>query len=113
MGSAEIDGELEEKRREMRERTQGEPLTNAERKAVVERFQRPKTKMQINLGAFKSPVLETFVLGVGSFIMYLLKLPSYSFCISIKMDCVMLSVVLALGLCLVIVNIVSLSWRKL
>lgn len=50
MGSAEIDGELEEKRSEMRERTQGEPLTNAERKAIVERFQRPKTKMQINLG---------------------------------------------------------------
>lgn len=72
MGSAEIDGELEEKRSEMRERTQGEPLTNAERKAIVERFQRPKTKMQINLGAFKFPVLETFVLGVGSFIVYLL-----------------------------------------
>ncbi|KAH6830788.1 RNA-binding CRS1 / YhbY domain-containing protein [Perilla frutescens var. hirtella] len=50
VGSAKIDGELEKKRREMRDRTQGEPLTNAERKAIVERFQRPKTKMQINLG---------------------------------------------------------------
>lgn len=52
VGTAEVDVELEEKRREMRERTQGEPLTNAERKAIVERFQRPKTKMQINLGQF-------------------------------------------------------------
>lgn len=50
MGSAEVDGQLEERRREMRERTQGEPLTNAERKVLAERFQRPKTKMQINLG---------------------------------------------------------------
>ncbi|KAL1543471.1 CRS2-associated factor 1, mitochondrial [Salvia divinorum] len=50
VGSAGVDGELEEKRREMREMVQGEPLTNAERKAIVERFQRPKAKMQINLG---------------------------------------------------------------
>lgn len=34
----------------MRERIQGEPLTNAERKALVERCQRHKTKRQINLG---------------------------------------------------------------
>lgn len=60
MGSAGVDGELEEKRREMRERVQGEPLTNAERKAIVERFQRPKAKMQINLGLFNFPVLQTF-----------------------------------------------------
>ncbi|KAK4411336.1 CRS2-associated factor 1, mitochondrial [Sesamum angolense] len=45
-----VDGELEEKRRLMRERIQGEPLTNAERKALVERCQRHKTKRQINLG---------------------------------------------------------------
>ncbi|XP_047976304.1 CRS2-associated factor 1, mitochondrial [Salvia hispanica] len=50
VGSAGVDGELEEKRREMREMVQGDPLTNAERKAIVERFQRPKAKMQINLG---------------------------------------------------------------
>ncbi|XP_057792090.1 CRS2-associated factor 1, mitochondrial [Salvia miltiorrhiza] len=50
VGSPGVDGELEEKRREMRERVQGVPLTNAERKAIVERFQRPKVKMQINLG---------------------------------------------------------------
>ncbi|KAG6432395.1 hypothetical protein SASPL_103971 [Salvia splendens] len=50
VGYAGVDGELEEKRREMREMVQGEPLTNAERKAIVERFQRPKAKMQINLG---------------------------------------------------------------
>ncbi|XP_042048538.1 CRS2-associated factor 1, mitochondrial-like [Salvia splendens] len=50
VGSAGVDGELEEKRREMREMVLGEPLTNAERKAIVERFQRPKAKMQINLG---------------------------------------------------------------
>ncbi|KAL7158594.1 hypothetical protein ABFS83_02G154700 [Erythranthe nasuta] len=50
VGSAGIDGELEEKRRVMRDRVQGEPLTNAERKAIVERCQRHKTKRQINLG---------------------------------------------------------------
>ncbi|GER31277.1 RNA-binding CRS1 / YhbY (CRM) domain-containing protein [Striga asiatica] len=49
-GSAEVDGELEEKRRLMRERVQGEPLTNSERKALVEGCQRHKTKRQINLG---------------------------------------------------------------
>ncbi|KAL3829605.1 hypothetical protein ACJIZ3_018407 [Penstemon smallii] len=50
VGSAGVDSELEEKRRVMRERIQGEPLTNAERKALVERCQRHKTKRQINLG---------------------------------------------------------------
>ncbi|KAL3649505.1 hypothetical protein CASFOL_005908 [Castilleja foliolosa] len=48
--SAEVDCELEEKRRLMREKVQGEPLTNAERKALFERCQRHKTKRQINLG---------------------------------------------------------------
>ncbi|KAG6435709.1 hypothetical protein SASPL_100584 [Salvia splendens] len=55
VGSAGVDGELEEKRREMREMVLGEPLTNAERKAIVERFQRPKAKMQINLGLLLCP----------------------------------------------------------
>ncbi|GFP82312.1 crs2-associated factor 1 mitochondrial [Phtheirospermum japonicum] len=50
VGSAGVDGELEKKRRLMREKVQGEPLTNAERKALFERCQRHKTKRQINLG---------------------------------------------------------------
>ncbi|KAL8500166.1 hypothetical protein ACS0TY_019958 [Phlomoides rotata] len=50
VGSAGVDDDLEEKRRRMRERVQGEPLNNAERNAIVERCQRPRTKMQINLG---------------------------------------------------------------
>ncbi|KAK6119413.1 hypothetical protein DH2020_046843 [Rehmannia glutinosa] len=50
VGSAEVENDLEEKRRLMRERVQGESLTNAERKALVERCQRHKTKRQINLG---------------------------------------------------------------
>ncbi|KAL5565465.1 hypothetical protein UlMin_028629 [Ulmus minor] len=41
---------LEEERRKMRERIQGEPLTPAERKILVEQCQRHKTKRQINLG---------------------------------------------------------------
>lgn len=49
-GSLKKNDELEEKRRGMRERIQGEPLSNAERKALVERFQRHKMKRQINLG---------------------------------------------------------------
>ncbi|XP_073126516.1 CRS2-associated factor 1, mitochondrial [Henckelia pumila] len=49
-GSLDKNDELEEKRRGMRERIQGEPLSNAERKALVERFQRHKMKRQINLG---------------------------------------------------------------
>ncbi|XP_073027240.1 CRS2-associated factor 1, mitochondrial [Primulina eburnea] len=49
-GSLEKNDELEEKRRGMRERIQGEPLSNTERKALVERFQRHKMKRQINLG---------------------------------------------------------------
>ncbi|CAN1792959.1 CRS2-associated factor 1, mitochondrial [Linum perenne] len=41
---------LEEERRKRRERIQGEPLTNAERKILVLSCQRNKTKRQINLG---------------------------------------------------------------
>ncbi|XP_051117038.1 CRS2-associated factor 1, mitochondrial-like isoform X2 [Andrographis paniculata] len=50
VASAAIDDDLEEKRRAARDRIQGEPLTNAERKALVERYQRHKTKRQINIG---------------------------------------------------------------
>ncbi|CAN0824588.1 CRS2-associated factor 1, mitochondrial [Linum grandiflorum] len=39
-----------EERRRRRERIQGEPLTNAERKILVQSCQRNKTKRQINLG---------------------------------------------------------------
>ncbi|OAY49257.1 CRS2-associated factor 1, mitochondrial [Manihot esculenta] len=41
---------FEEKRSRMREEVQGEPLTNAERKILVENCQRNRTKKQINLG---------------------------------------------------------------
>lgn len=44
------DPKLEEKRRRMREKVLGEPLTAAERKILVERCQRHKTKRQVNLG---------------------------------------------------------------
>ncbi|XP_010523067.1 PREDICTED: CRS2-associated factor 1, mitochondrial isoform X2 [Tarenaya hassleriana] len=44
------DPKLEEKRKNMRERIQGAPLTQAERKILVEQCQRNKTKRQINLG---------------------------------------------------------------
>ncbi|KAK2965856.1 hypothetical protein RJ640_027143 [Escallonia rubra] len=44
------DPNLEEKRRVMRAKIQGEPLTGAERKALVEKCQRNRTKRQINLG---------------------------------------------------------------
>ncbi|XP_057499885.1 CRS2-associated factor 1, mitochondrial-like isoform X2 [Actinidia eriantha] len=44
------DPKLEEKRAKMRERILGEPLTSAERKALVDRCQRNRTKRQINLG---------------------------------------------------------------
>nr|GMD04696.1 crs2-associated factor 1, mitochondrial [Ipomoea batatas] len=49
-GSPQDETKLEEERRVMREKIQGEPLTNAERKALVERCQRHRTKRQINLG---------------------------------------------------------------
>ncbi|XP_027108201.1 CRS2-associated factor 1, mitochondrial-like [Coffea arabica] len=48
--SIESEQELAENRRVMRERIQGEPLSNAERKALVETCQRHRTKRQINLG---------------------------------------------------------------
>ncbi|KAL2536464.1 CRS2-associated factor 1 [Forsythia ovata] len=48
--SSEKEQDLEEKRKILRERVQGEPLTNAERKALFERYQRHRTKKQINLG---------------------------------------------------------------
>ncbi|KGN56566.1 CRS2-associated factor 1, mitochondrial [Cucumis sativus] len=44
------DPRLEGKRRVMREAIQGEPLPGAERKALVEKCQKNKTKRQINLG---------------------------------------------------------------
>lgn len=44
------DPKLEEKRTIKREKIQGEPLTNAERKALVEKCHRNRTKRQINLG---------------------------------------------------------------
>ncbi|KAL0712381.1 hypothetical protein Bca4012_019359 [Brassica carinata] len=46
----EEDPKLEEKRRKEREKIQGPPLTEAERKFLVELCQRNKTKRQINLG---------------------------------------------------------------
>lgn len=44
------DPKLEEKRRLLRERIQGTPLIEAERKILVGKCQRNKTKRQINLG---------------------------------------------------------------
>jgi hypothetical protein len=44
------DPKLEEKRRMMRERVQGHPLSEAERKILVDKCLRHKTKRQINLG---------------------------------------------------------------
>lgn len=44
------DEKLEEKRRKWRESILGEPLTNAERKILVDECQRNKTKRQVNLG---------------------------------------------------------------
>ncbi|XP_024028233.1 CRS2-associated factor 1, mitochondrial isoform X1 [Morus notabilis] len=44
------DMKLEEKRRKIREKLQGEPLTAAERKILVEKSQKLKTKSQVNLG---------------------------------------------------------------
>ncbi|CAI9101657.1 OLC1v1039029C2 [Oldenlandia corymbosa var. corymbosa] len=50
VGSIETEKELEEKREETKEMIQGEPLSNAERKALVDGCQRHRTKRQINLG---------------------------------------------------------------
>ncbi|XP_047310873.1 CRS2-associated factor 1, mitochondrial [Impatiens glandulifera] len=44
------DPNLEEKRKLMREKIQGEPLSEAERRVLVEHYQRQKTKRQVNLG---------------------------------------------------------------
>ncbi|GAB4861852.1 hypothetical protein Ancab_037108 [Ancistrocladus abbreviatus] len=44
------DPKLEEKRKKMRERIQGQPLTNAEKKILVEKSQKHRTKKQVNLG---------------------------------------------------------------
>ncbi|KAF5731685.1 CRS2-associated factor 1 mitochondrial [Tripterygium wilfordii] len=44
------DPKLEEKRKKMIERIQGEPLTGAERKILVDKCQRNRSKRQINLG---------------------------------------------------------------
>ncbi|OMO78687.1 hypothetical protein CCACVL1_14188 [Corchorus capsularis] len=44
------DPELEERRWQEREMIQGAPLTEAERKILVEKFQKHRTKRQINLG---------------------------------------------------------------
>lgn len=44
------DPKLEEKRSKMRERILGEPLTSAEKKALVDRCQRNRDNRQINLG---------------------------------------------------------------
>ena len=41
---------VEKKRKETRGRIQGDPLTGAERKILVENCQRHKTKRQVNLG---------------------------------------------------------------
>lgn len=50
MAGKEETEKLEEKRKKIRERIQGEELTNAERIALVERCGKHKTKRQINLG---------------------------------------------------------------
>lgn len=55
------DGKLEEKRRKMRERIQGAALTGAERKILVEKCQKHKTKRQINLG--NPSLMVCFCLG--------------------------------------------------
>lgn len=46
------DPNLEEKRRVMKEKIQGMPLTDAERKSLVDKCHRNRTKRQINLGSF-------------------------------------------------------------
>ncbi|CAO2835000.1 unnamed protein product [Amaranthus hypochondriacus] len=49
-GEVEDDTKLAERRRIIREKLQGAPLTDAERKILVDNCQRSKTKRQINLG---------------------------------------------------------------
>lgn len=48
------DPKLEEERKRKKERIQGEPLTSAERKALVLQCQRGKTNRQINLGMIEN-----------------------------------------------------------
>ncbi|KAJ6328519.1 hypothetical protein OIU77_010248 [Salix suchowensis] len=50
VGVGEEGADLEEKRRVIREKIQGKPLTKAERRILAEKCQRNKTKRQINLG---------------------------------------------------------------
>ncbi|KAL2892318.1 CRS2-associated factor 1 mitochondrial [Bienertia sinuspersici] len=49
-GEVEDDSKLEERRRVIREKLLGDPLTDAERKILVDKCQRSKTKRQVNLG---------------------------------------------------------------
>ena len=51
-GEVDDDTKLAERRRIIREKLQGAPLTDAERKILVDNCQRSKTKRQINLGNF-------------------------------------------------------------
>lgn len=48
------DVKLEEKRKRLREAILGKPLSNAERKILVDKCQRNKTKRQVNLGIVTS-----------------------------------------------------------
>ncbi|KAJ6344270.1 hypothetical protein OIU76_005897 [Salix suchowensis] len=50
VGVGEEGADLEEKRRVIREKIKGKPLTKAERRILAEKCQRNKTKRQINLG---------------------------------------------------------------
>lgn len=54
------DPKLEEKRRTMRARIQGAPLTNAERKALVDKCHRSRTKKQVQLGIHLSSKVPIF-----------------------------------------------------
>lgn len=49
-GEVEDDSELVEKRRLMRETLLGQPLTDAEKKILVDMCERSKVKKQVNLG---------------------------------------------------------------
>lgn len=56
------DPKLEERRKAMRESILGKPLTEAERKILVERCQRGKTKRQINLGMIRCQKFDLWFL---------------------------------------------------
>lgn len=66
------DPKLEEKRKRMRESVLGEELTNAERKVLVDRCQRGRTKRQINLGN------ADFFIVFNLFLMYIALIESYT-----------------------------------